>query len=154
QKAGTVAIEGIDTRALTRHLRTRGVMLGCLTSELDREEALQALAAAPDYAGIDFARRVTTQAPYVWPAETSAQGETEAEASTARPLRVALIDCGVKRNIMRRLAARGCETTVVPCTNSAEEILDLDPHGIAFSPGPGDPQQLGYVVETARRLIG
>src|SRR5262249_778457 len=130
QNAGTVAIEGIDTRALTRHLRTRGGMLGCLTTELDRDEALQALAAAPDYAGIDFARRVTTQAPYVWPAEKGSQ-QAEGAGSPSRTFRVALIDCGVKRNIMRRLAARGCETTVVPCTTSADEILALEPDGIA-----------------------
>ena len=91
QEAGTVAIEGIDTRALTRHLRTRGVMLGCLTTELDRDGVLQALAAAPDYAGIDFARRVTTGAPYVWPAESGAQRESEGGGSPSRTFRVVLV---------------------------------------------------------------
>ncbi len=150
QQAGTVAIEGIDTRALTRHLRSQGVMMGCLTTELSGEAARAKLAAAPDYAGIDFARRVTTEQPYVWQARVGSERSTP----DADLLRVALVDCGVKFNIMRELAVLGCETTVVPCTTSAEEILDLDPHGIAFSPGPGDPKNLGYVVETARRLIG
>jgi carbamoyl-phosphate synthase small subunit len=146
QQAGTVALEGIDTRALTRHLRVRGVMMGCLTTELSRAEALARLAAAPDYAAIDFVRRVTTEKPYTW---------KEVGSAPHCPLyRVALVDCGVKFNIMRELAALGCETTVVPCTTSAEEILDLEPDGIAFSPGPGDPKHLGYVVETARRLVG
>jgi carbamoyl-phosphate synthase small subunit len=164
QQAGTVALEGIDTRALTRHLRVRGVMMGCLTTELSREEALARLAAAPDYSTIDFVRRVTTEKPYVWAAggrwafgggRSDADTGTQHPTPTAqRPLRVALVDCGVKFNIMRELAALGCETTVVPCTTSAEEILDLEPDGIAFSPGPGDPKHLGYVVETARRLVG
>jgi carbamoyl-phosphate synthase small subunit len=169
-ESGTVALEGIDTRALTRHLRVRGVMMGCLTTQLSRKEALAQLAAAPDYSAIDFVRRVTTEKAYVWPA--GGRGwELEVGAAESKPgwplsapnpqlptpnprLRVVLVDCGVKFNIMRELAALGCETMVVPCTASAEEILDLDPDGIAFSPGPGDPKQLGYVVETARRLIG
>jgi carbamoyl-phosphate synthase small subunit len=174
QKAGTVALAGIDTRALTRHLRVRGVMMGCVTTQISREEARAQLAAAPDYSAIDFARRVTTEAPYVWKTgvrgqgsgvrnEPAAPGAREGSRSRdmtpdPRPLtpakRVVLVDCGVKFNIMRQLAALGCETTVVPCTASAEEILDLEPEGIAFSPGPGDPKQLGYIVETARRLIG
>jgi carbamoyl-phosphate synthase small subunit len=171
REAGTVAIEGIDTRALTRHLRVRGVMMGCLTTELSRDEALARLADAPDYSAIDFARRVTTEKPYVWKPEggvrcsvfgvrdeVTASPNTEAPRGhptpNTDPLRVALVDCGVKFNIMRELAALGCETTVVPCTMSAEDLLDLEPDGIAFSPGPGDPKTLGYVVETARGLIG
>jgi carbamoyl-phosphate synthase small subunit len=177
QESGTVALAGIDTRALTRHLRVRGVMMGCVTTQLSREAAQAQLAAAPDYSAIDFARRVTTEAPYVWKAgsgvqafrRSGVQGESDPpafdfagperlNARTPERLnaakRVVLVDCGVKFNIMRELAALGCETTVVPCTASAEEILDLGPEGIAFSPGPGDPKQLGYIVETARRLIG
>jgi carbamoyl-phosphate synthase small subunit len=169
QEAGTVALEGIDTRALTRHLRVQGVMMGCLTTELSAEEARARMAAGPSYSAIDFARRVTTEAPYVWTAGVRGQGsgvrEERAPGAAGsvltpdpRPLtpskRVALIDCGVKFNIMRELAGLGCETVVVPCTMSAEEILELDPDGIAFSPGPGDPKQLGYIVETARCLVG
>ncbi len=181
REAGTVALEGIDTRALTRHLRARGVMMGCLTTQLSREESLAQLAAAPDYSAIDFARRVTTEKAYVWPAEATGRrgdggtGRPDNDSVTGMPAfdlagrpvppsprppvppsprRVVLVDCGVKFNIMRELATLGCETTVVPCTASADEILDLGPDGIAFSPGPGDPKQLDYVVETARRLIG
>jgi carbamoyl-phosphate synthase small subunit len=165
ERANLVALEGIDTRALTRHLRVRGVMTGCLTTELSPEEAREKLASAPDYSAIDFVRQVTTEAPYVWPAASGVQvfrcsgvqvdqSEDRTPNAEHRPLRVALVDCGVKFNIMRELAALGCETTVVPCTMSSDEILELNPDGIAFSPGPGDPQQLGYVVETARRLIG
>src|SRR6266571_1159357 len=160
-ESGTVALEGIDTRALTRHLRVRGVMMGCLTTQLSREGALAKLAAAPDYSAIDFARRVTTEKAYVWPAEATGRrgdggtGRPDNDSVTGMPAfdlagrpvppsprppvapsprRVVLLDCGVKFNIMRELATLGCETTVVPCSTSAEEILDLEPDGIAFSP--------------------
>jgi carbamoyl-phosphate synthase small subunit len=164
REAGTVALEGIDTRALTRHLRVRGVMMGCLTTELSREEAMAKLASAPDYSTIDLVRQVTTEAPYVWRVgggswelgvgERRPLSDPNSQLLTPNPRRIVLVDCGVKLNILRELAALGCETTVVPATTSAEEILDLAPDGIAFSPGPGDPERLGYVVETARRLIG
>jgi carbamoyl-phosphate synthase small subunit len=141
-----VGIQGIDTRALTRRLRVHGVMMGLLTTELSRDEALAKLRAAPGYDATDFVRRVTTEAPYVWPAE---------RLSGERPARrVALVDCGVKFNIMRRLASYGCETTVFPCTTPVAQLLEMDPDGIAFSPGPGDPSLLGYLVETASALIG
>jgi carbamoyl-phosphate synthase small subunit len=148
ERHDVVGLQGFDTRALTRHLRARGVMMGILTTEMGRDQALSTLHAQPSYGSIDFVRRVTTEAPYTWkpdPADCSAAG---------RPLRVTLVDCGVKFNIMRRLASYGCETTVTPCTTSADAILEADPDGVAFSPGPGDPAHLGYVVETARKLIG
>src|SRR5947209_2974714 len=134
REAGTVALEGIDTRALTRHLRARGVMMGCLTTQLSREESLAQLAAAPDYSAIDFARRVTTEKAYVWPAGVRGRGSGVRNGSAGltpdpRPLtppkRVVLVDCGGKFNIMRGLAAPGCERTVVPCTASADEILGM-----------------------------
>ncbi len=144
-RQGVVGIQGIDTRALTRRLRVAGVMMGVITSELSAEEALERLRESPDYSAVDFVRKVTTPEPYSW------------EATTTRPdgrvLEVALVDCGVKYNILRSLAAEGVRTTVFPCTASAEEILERQPHGIAFSPGPGDPRHLGGVVETARQLI-
>jgi carbamoyl-phosphate synthase small subunit len=145
ERHGVVGIQGIDTRALTRRLRARGVMMGLLTTELDLAGARARLAAAPDYASIDFVRRVTADAPYTWEAERSPDGE--------RPLEVALVDCGVKFNIMRSLASYGCRTTVYPCTASAEGILERQPDGIAFSPGPGDPVHLDDVVATARKLL-
>jgi carbamoyl-phosphate synthase small subunit len=143
---GVVGIQRIDTRSLTRRLRVQGVMMGLLTTELSREEALARLRAAPGYEATDFVHRVTTEEPYVWPAECQSGGKPAH--------RVALVDCGVKFNIMRRLASYGCETTVLPCTTPAAQILEMDPDGIAFSPGPGDPSLLGTIVETARTLIG
>jgi carbamoyl-phosphate synthase small subunit len=162
-----VGIQGIDTRALTRRLRVQGVMMGLLTTELSREEALAALRAAPGYETTDFVRRVTTEEPYVWPASQTSDVRRQTSVGTrdlpsltpdasrlTAAFRVALVDCGVKFNIMRRLASYGCETTVFPCTTSAAQILEMDPDGIAFSPGPGDPSLLGYVVETASALVG
>ena len=145
ERSGVTGIQGIDTRALTRRLRMQGVMMGILTSELDAETALQRLRNEPGYGSVDYVRRVTTPEPYVW------------EPTYARPdggvLEVSLVDCGVKFNILRSLAAVGVRTTVFPCTASAEEILEREPDGIAFSPGPGDPQHLADVVATARKLI-
>ena len=146
ERSGAVGIQGIDTRALTRRIRLHGVMMGLVTSEIDTGEALERLRAEPGYAEIDFVRRVTTPQPYTW--EPSADRE-----GGARPLEVALIDCGVKRNILRSLAALGVRTTVFPCTASTSEVMERNPDGIAFSPGPGDPRHLGEVVDTARELI-
>jgi len=142
---GVVGIQGIDTRALTRRLRDQGVMMGVVTSELDAAGALARLRESPDYAALDFVRRVTTPEPYVW--------EPTAEGPGGRTLEVALVDCGVKFNILRALAEFGVRTTVFPCTTSAAEILERKPDGVAFSPGPGDPKHLAGIVDTARELI-
>jgi carbamoyl-phosphate synthase small subunit len=145
EQQGVVGIAGIDTRALTRRLRAAGVMMGIVTSEHEPAEALERLRAAPHYAEVDYVRRVSAPVPYVW--------EPAAGAGGARPLEVALIDCGVKYNILRSLANEGVRTTVFPCTTTSEEILERRPDGIAFSPGPGDPKHLGGIVDTAKKLI-
>jgi len=142
RERGVVAIEGIDTRMLTRELRVRGVMMGGISTDESSSELLERIRSSPGYSGIDFARRVTTEEPYTWPF----QGQPKH--------RVALLDCGVKYNIMRSLAALGCQATVYPCTAPPEQILEGRPDGILLSPGPGDPKELGYVVETVRRLVG
>lgn len=146
ERNGVVGIEAIDTRALTRRLRSHGVMMGLITTELDAREALDRLREAPDYAAVNFVRRVTTPEPYVW--------EPTAARPDGRVLNVSLIDCGVKFNILRSLAEDGVRTTVFPCTTPAGAILERNPDGIAFSPGPGDPEHLADVVATARKLIG
>ena len=140
-----VGIQGIDTRALTRRLRSHGVMMGLITSELSAEEAVRRLRESPDYSAVDYVRKVTTPEPYTW--------EADGTRPDGRVLEVALLDCGVKYNILRSLASQGIRTTVFPCTASAEEILERKPTGIAFSPGPGDPKHLEDVVKTARKLI-
>ena len=139
---GILAIKGIDTRALTQELRVRGVMMGAISTNENSGQLLDRIRQSPGYGGIDFVRRVTAEEPYVW----AADGE--------RKHKVALLDCGVKYNIMRSLAQLGCETTVFPCTSPAEQILEHEPDGIMLSPGPGDPAELGYVVETVKKLAG
>jgi carbamoyl-phosphate synthase small subunit len=137
-----VGIKGVDTRALTRCLRVQGVMMGAISTNESAEETLARLKGSPSYAGIDFTRKVTADAPYEWAYEGTPKHN------------IALLDCGVKYNIMRSLASLGCKTTVFPCTTPAEQILEHNPDGIMLSPGPGDPSLLGYVVETVKKLVG
>lgn len=153
---GIVGIENIDTRALTRALRVRGVMRGTITTDETPTQALERLRASGGYAGVDFARKVTTEAPYRWRVGGSRPELLASEETfdTETKYRVALLDCGVKYNILRSLAAFGCETIVYPCTTSAKEILRANPDGIMLSPGPGDPETLHYVVDAVRELAG
>lgn len=144
RRNNVVGIEGVDTRALTRRLRSQGVMMGILTTELSAQEAHQKLKDAPDYSAINYVRKVTTPEPYTWEPVARPDGRT---------FEVCLIDCGVKYNILRSLAEYGVRTTVFPCTTPAEAILERNPDGIAFSPGPGDPKHLEDVVANARKLI-
>ncbi|MFH1383034.1 MAG: glutamine-hydrolyzing carbamoyl-phosphate synthase small subunit [Chloroflexota bacterium] len=136
-------ISGIDTRAITRKLRSVGVMMGLITTEKTPQQALEALKQVPDYGSIDFVRQVTTDTIYQW-----------RSGSADAPYNVVLLDCGVKYNIMRLLSQLGCRVTAVPCTTSAEEIMHLQPDGILLSPGPGDPALLDYVVATIKQLVG
>ena len=136
-----VGIAGLDTRALTQNLRSHGVMMGALSSQKSPEDLRVLLTQAAAYAEQDYIRRVTTEHPYVWP---SATGETL--------YKIALLDCGVKFNILRSLAALGAEVTVYPADTSADVILASAPDGIFLSPGPGDPGRLGDIVQTVRVL--
>ncbi|MCL6520279.1 MAG: glutamine-hydrolyzing carbamoyl-phosphate synthase small subunit [Armatimonadetes bacterium] len=145
KEQNVVGIQGVDTRALTRHLRIQGVMLGGITTDYTREEMLNKIANAPDYGGIDFTKRVTTKSPYVW----------KNSVNSAKPeFDVALLDFGVKRNILRSLCALNCRVTVYPCNTPAEQILDANPDGIILSPGPGDPALLSEAIENVKKLIG
>ncbi|MDD5127644.1 MAG: glutamine-hydrolyzing carbamoyl-phosphate synthase small subunit, partial [Dehalococcoidales bacterium] len=133
---------GVDTRAITRRLRNSGVMMSILTSSKSPAEALQALKQAPDYGSIDFVRQVSTEKRYEW---DSADGAIT---------KIVALDCGLKYNILRCLARRGCHVTVMPCDTSAKDILKLKPDGILLSPGPGDPELLDYAVKTVHDLVG
>jgi carbamoyl-phosphate synthase small subunit len=142
-EGGVPGIWGVDTRAITRRLRSSGVMMGMITSSKTPAEALEAIKQAPDYGSLDFVRDVSTDKPYEW------QG-----GSPELPYHVVALDCGLKFNILRLLARHGCRSTVVPCTTSAQGILNLEPDGILLSPGPGDPDMLDYLVSTVRGLVG
>lgn len=141
---GVVGIQGVDTRAVTRRIRMHGVMMGSVSTEHSPEVLLAKIGETPSYSQIDFVRRVTAPNTYEWDGSADAQGGPT----------IALVDCGVKRNIMRNLAALGCAVTVFPCDAKAEEILDIDPAGIVISPGPGDPALLGYMADELSKLIG
>ncbi len=135
-------ISGLDTRALTHRLRRAGVMMGTITADETADEALARLRSLPPYGETDLAREVTTDQPYDWP-------------QPEEPRRhVVVVDSGVKYNILRLLRERGCRVTTLPCTASAEDVLSLNPDGVLFSPGPGDPALLDYLVSTVKGLIG
>ena len=145
---GIVGISGVDTRAITRRLRTSGVMMGTIAFDETPEKALARLKELPTYEGADFVREVSTSAPYSW--DTTMPGVSPVETK----YRVLVSDCGLKYNILRNLRARGCEVMAYPATASADELLAMKPDGVLMSPGPGDPDLLDYAVETAKGLSG
>jgi carbamoyl-phosphate synthase small subunit len=142
-EGGIPGIWGVDTRAITRRLRSAGVMMGMITSSKTPAQALEAIRNAPDYGSIDFVKDVTTDKAYKWE-----------DGNPDSKYHVVALDCGLKYNILRLLAKHGCRTTVVPCQTPAEEILSLKPDGILLSPGPGDPALLDYIVDNIKRLVG
>jgi len=146
-ESGIPGISGVDTRALTRRLRTFGVMMGIITSDSSPEEALAKLKELPSYGSTDFVRQVTTDTAYEWEPELT----QEASQSLCK---IVVLDLGLKYSILRILRRMGCTITVAPATMSAEEILRLKPDGILLSPGPGNPEVLDYIVDTIKELIG
>jgi carbamoyl-phosphate synthase small subunit len=169
---GIPGIAGVDTRALTRRLRTRGVMMGIITPDQDIEHALDAITSRPHYGEEDVVAEVTTPQVRAWDGDEehgepgrpaaardqgSAQGEQHwtagAESRPKRP-RIVVGDYGVKFNILRLLSQRGCDVVIVPANASAADILALNPDGVLLSPGPGDPEILDDAVEVVRALSG
>jgi carbamoyl-phosphate synthase small subunit len=144
-KSNIPGISGVDTRAITRKLRSVGVMMGIITSDKTPQQALEKLRELPGYGETDFVQQVTTDAPYQW----------ELPEGVTEPLcKVVALDCGLKYSILRIMSRMGCAMTVAPCTTSADEILSLKPDGIILSPGPGDPELLDYIVATVKQLVG
>ncbi len=149
EERGTVSIQGLDTRAITKRIRSAGVTMGAIGDDLNAMRA--ALDAAKGYDDTDFVADVTTGVPYKWGAE----GRMDAgEADESGRVRLAVLDCGLKHNILRRFYRDGCAPLVFPAGTSAEEILSYRPDGVLLSPGPGDPARLGPVVETVKGLLG
>jgi carbamoyl-phosphate synthase small subunit len=154
---GIVGIADIDTRRLTRILREKGAQNGCLVAAAAIDEAAVAAAvaraaAAPSMAGQDLARVVTCAAPYEWTTGTWALGAGYARRDKPRH-HVVAYDFGVKQNILRMLADRGCRLTVVPAQTPAEAVLALAPDGVFLSNGPGDPEPCDYAIRAIRTLV-
>lgn len=149
-------IYGIDTRALTRKLRSSGAMNGGISTEiLDSSELLKEVQAAPSMAGLNLVREVTTKEVYEWsdPTQNLWEFRRATDADESEPLTVVAIDFGMKRNILRRLASYGCRVIVVPATTPAEEILKYNPDGIFLSNGPGDPATVSEGIATTKALL-
>ncbi|MDJ0713281.1 MAG: glutamine-hydrolyzing carbamoyl-phosphate synthase small subunit [Prochloraceae cyanobacterium] len=149
-------IYGIDTRALTRKIRSSGAMNGAISSViLDPKELLLKVQAAPNMAGLNLVNKVTTQEVYQWSDPTDPHWEfgPKQEGNEAEKLTVVAIDFGIKRNILRRLVSYGCRVVVVPANTSTAEILKHDPDGIFLSNGPGDPAAVREGIETAKALL-
>ncbi|NEU71449.1 glutamine-hydrolyzing carbamoyl-phosphate synthase small subunit [Hassallia byssoidea VB512170] len=150
-------IYGIDTRALTRKIRMFGAMNGGIsTTILDEAELLEKVQAAPSMKGLNLVREVTTPTVYEWSDPTTATWEFNpvGVANSEETYTVVALDFGVKRNILRRLAAYGCRVIVVPADTPPEEILKHNPDGIFLSNGPGDPSTVTEGIETAKALLG
>jgi carbamoyl-phosphate synthase small subunit len=149
-----VAIQGIDTRALTRHLRDAGAQDGIISSVELSVEALRArVGQVPTLVGRDLVKDVTVDRPFTW-----SQGEWKlGEGYTAPPAarcKVVAFDAGIKLNILRQLATLGCDVHVVPATTTAEAVMELGPDGVFLSNGPGDPEPVSYLVDATRGLLG
>jgi carbamoyl-phosphate synthase small subunit len=152
-----VGIAGIDTRRLTRLLREKGAQNGCILAvekggKLDKKAALKAARAFPGLKGMDLAKVVTTRKPYVWDEGLWELGKGYAKQEQTR-FHVVAYDYGVKRNILRMLAARGCRLTVVPAQTPAAEVLKMKPDGVFLSNGPGDPEPCAYAIEAIGKIV-
>lgn len=150
---GVVAIAGIDTRKLTRLLRDRGAQNGCLVAgEIDREAAIEAARKFPGLKGMDLAKEVCTRERYSW-TEGSLDLDSNEFARVEPRFHVVAYDFGVKRNILRMLADRGCRVTVVPAQTPAAQVLAEKPDGVFLSNGPGDPEPCDYAIAAIREVL-
>jgi len=150
-----MGLADVDTRALTRHIRTAGAVNGILTTEIDDDaELVRRAQAIPSMAGLDLVPRVTPKAAYDWSEGYNSPFAQAHRDHGAKTYNVVAIDCGVKMNILRNLHEAGCEVRVVPATASADEVLARRPDGVFISNGPGDPAAVTYTIDTIRKLIG
>ncbi len=151
---GIVGIHGIDTRALTRHIRNQGAQMGIIsTVDLNPESLYERIKDHPGIGGVDLVRHVTTQKSYSWQEKLWSWEEPQ-EPRPSPAYRVFVYDFGVKFSILRNLYSAGFDITVVPASTPAEEVLELKPDCVLFSNGPGDPEAVVYGIENAKKLIG
>lgn len=153
RERGVVAVAGIDTRRLTRLLREKGAQGGCLMAgDVDEADALRQARAFPGLAGLDLAQVVSCTHSYPWAEGEWVLGEGFAAPAPAH-VHVVAYDFGVKRNILRMLAGRGCKITVVPAKTPARDVLAINPDGVFLSNGPGDPEPCDYAIDAIRELL-
>ena len=158
KSAGVIAIADIDTRKLTRILRDKGAQAGVIVAGIDAcsdagiAKAQAALAEFPGLAGMDLAKEVTTASAYEWDEGSWVLGEGYPQKKDAR-FHVVAYDFGVKRNILRMLADRGCRLTVVPAKTPAKDVLAMNPDGVFLSNGPGDPEPCTYAIEATQEIL-
>jgi carbamoyl-phosphate synthase small subunit len=153
ERHNIVGLAGIDTRALTRRLRNKGAMKGCIVAgdNIDVEAAIAAAQAFDGLKGMDLAKVVTTENPYEW---DKSCWHLSGESQAVEPrFHVVAYDFGAKSNILRMLVERGCRLTVVPAQTSAEEVLALNPDGVFLSNGPGDPEPCTYAIEAIQTFL-
>ncbi len=152
---GIVGIQGIDTRALVRHIRDKGAQNGIISSlDLDPESVVAKARKAPPLVGRDLVKEVTCDKPYHWDEGPWNLGEGYLKGAKPSRFRVVAYDFGIKRNILRKLVAAGCDVTVVPATTPAKDVLAMNPDGVFLSNGPGDPEPIVYAQENIRELLG
>jgi carbamoyl-phosphate synthase small subunit len=161
KRHGVVAIDGVDTRAVTLSLRQQGSMKGAIsTTEQDPEQLLSRVRASPDIVGVDLVKEVTCDAPYEWPPKTSSEFGVPSSESTrnsqlaTRNFRIVVMDYGIKYNTLRCLTALGCRVTVLPARTTANEVLARRPDAVVLSNGPGDPAAVGYAIHAIRGFMG
>ena len=178
QEHGVIGIQGLDTRALTRHLRDHGAMEGVLsTRDLNPDSLVAKAKASPGLIGRDLVKEVACAEPYTWQQgpwrlgtgyeeqgsgfRVQGKGQrpqmdlfTDPSTPSPKPYRVVAYDCGIKWNILRKLVEAGCDVTVVPAETSAARVLGMAPDGIFLSNGPGDPEGVPYLIDNVRKLIG
>ncbi|MFM9110795.1 MAG: glutamine-hydrolyzing carbamoyl-phosphate synthase small subunit [Prochlorococcaceae cyanobacterium] len=154
ERHAVVGISGIDTRALVRHLREGGAINGAISSDgCSPQEVLARVRSAPSMAGLNLAADVSTASPYGWSDLCRAGFDSRRQEQPERPYRVVAIDFGIKRAILERLVAHGCEVTVLPATASLQQVLEHQPEGVFLSNGPGDPAAVSEGIALANDLI-
>jgi carbamoyl-phosphate synthase small subunit len=152
---GIVGIQGIDTRALTRHTRDFGAQPGVITTtDMDPVSIVKKAKALPVMSGLDLVKDVTCKNAYTWD-----QGDWDLETGYSKKMpspryHVVAYDYGIKRNILRLLTSAGCDVTVVPATTAAEDVLAMNPDGVFLSNGPGDPEPVTYAIENIKKILG
>ncbi|ESQ28285.1 hypothetical protein EUTSA_v10018601mg [Eutrema salsugineum] len=150
-----MGIYDLDTRAITRRLREEGSLNGVLSTEQTKtDEELLQIARSWDIVGIDLISDVSCKSPYEWVDKTNSEWDFNTNSRDGKSYKVIAYDFGIKHNILRRLSSYGCQITVVPSTFPASEALKMNPDGILFSNGPGDPSAVPYAVETVKELLG